>query len=188
MKGEGNDEILRQSSSIAEVMRRLRDKIAELDALTEAGEDYNENQKNKTNLPLDLHHSTPHQANPHCLAVGANGFSPTASTNGNSDEDSFEHMELYDSHFGTQHGSCEHKHHNNACGAPIQRRSKEEAEAEEETRLFEDAQENIVATSQMKARYAYIDSVDAETEMHLIFEGMRDYYRYVMMIPRAHIG
>ena len=62
-----------------------------------------------------------------------------------------------------------------------QRRSKEEAEIAEELRLLEEATVNLAATSQMKARYAYTDSVDAESELHLILESVRDFYRYVTL-------
>ena len=164
MKGEDNEMILKESGSIAEVMRRMRAKIAELDAQAEGGVDPNTSQVQEGGQTTD---STSTVVSPR-------------SASSNEDGDSFERHENNHTPWDDQEGyyGTRKRPHFTSSISP-RRRSKEEAEIAEELQLLEEATANLAATSQMKARYSYTDSVDAESELHLVLESVRDFYRYV---------
>ena len=168
MKGGDNDVILNESGSIAEVMRRMKAKIAELDAQAEGAVD-----------PDVLQEQEGRQATE---STNIATVVTPRSASSNEDGDSFECHENNHTPWDEQGGyyGARKRPHFTPSMSP-QRRSKEEAEIAEELRLLEEATVNLAATSQMKARYAYTDSVDAESELHLILESVRDFYRYVTL-------
>ena len=178
MKGEGNDEILQQSSSIAEVMRRLRDKIAELDAQAEAGAGPNAVQEGRNSRSSASRTAVLGWAGP-VSPVSSTVALPSPTSVSSNGEDSFERHSNHHGYFDTQEGYYGNRHTRSPGDIPVQRQSKEAAELAEESRLLEQATVNLAATSNMKARYAYTDSLDAEAEMHLVLERVKDFYRFV---------
>jgi hypothetical protein len=146
VKGEENSKILEESSSIAEVMRKMKQKMRELEAEEAASS------------------TAPSPDRAAAGAAGSGGAGSPLSPSGVSDMSS----EPFTSPSAGKHTLND--------GAKGRGRGDEDDDDERLMNLDEAAARLVEASSVMKARYQYVDCLPVQDEMHILLEKLRTEY------------